>query len=493
MFAPSQLEGQTLSHYRILRKLGSGGMGVVYEAEDLRLGRHVAMKFLPDEPSKNAGALERLGREARAASALNHANICTVYDVGEFEARRFIVMEMLDGETLKEKITGRPLDTEMVLDVGIQIAQALEVAHAKSIIHRDIKPANIFVTKCGHAKILDFGLAKLASVAGTVGLTEMPTAATGEPVTTPGVAVGTISYMSPEQARGEGLDSRTDLFSFGAVLYEMATGRMAFPGSNAAVIHEAVLNRAPTPVGRVNPDLPPELERIITKALEKDRKLRYQSASELCADLRRLGRDMDSARVAAMPGVVPAAEGRGWWRGKWALAAGVGLAALVALVTWLTLFRGRGEVIDSVAVLPFVNASGDPNADYLADGITESITNSLSQLRGVKVIARVSAFRYKGQPAEPQRAAHQLGVRGIIIGRVSLHGDELGVAAELVDASENRQLWGQQYRQKLSDIFEVQNKIAEQISAKLRTRLSDPGGASSRPATHQAPKPTSST
>jgi eukaryotic-like serine/threonine-protein kinase len=424
MSASSQLEGQTLSHYRILRKLGSGGMGVVYEAEDLRLGRHVAMKFLLDEPSKNAGALERLGREARAASALNHANICTVYDVGEFEARRFIVMEMLDGETLKEKITGRPLDTEMVLDVGIQIAQALEVAHAKSIIHRDIKPANIFVTKCGHAKILDFGLAKLASVAGTVGLTEMPTAATGEPVTTPGVAVGTISYMSPEQARGEGLDSRTDLFSFGAVLYEMATGRMAFPGSNAAVIHEAVLNRAPTPVGRVNPDLPPELDRIINKALEKDRKLRYQSAAELCADLRRLGRDIDSARLAAMPRVAPATEIHAWRQGKWTFAVGVGLAASVALATWLTLFRGRGEVIDSVAVLPFVNASGDPNADYLADGITEGITNSLSQLRGVKVIARASAFRYKGQPAEPKAAARELGVRGIIIGRVSIHGDE---------------------------------------------------------------------
>src|SRR5262249_25914030 len=291
--------GQTISHYRIIEKLGAGGMGVVYKAEDVRLGRPVTMKFLPDELSKNVEALERFGREARAASALNHPNICTVYDVGEYEDSRFIVMEMLEGETLKKKIAGRPLDTEMVFDVGIKTATALKQEHATSIIHRDIKPANIFVTKLGHAKILDFGLAKLASVAGSVGLTEMPTAATEELVTTPGIAVGTISYMSPEQARGEELDSRTDLFSFGAVLYEMATGRMAFPGSNAAVIHEAVLNRAPTPVGRVNPDLPPELERIITKALEKDRKLRYQSASELCADLRRLGRDMDSARIAA--------------------------------------------------------------------------------------------------------------------------------------------------------------------------------------------------
>jgi serine/threonine protein kinase/tetratricopeptide (TPR) repeat protein len=434
--------GQTVSHYRITSKLGSGGMGVVYEAEDTKLGRHVALKFLPAEMARDAASLERFQREARAASALNHPGICTVYEIDQHGGQHFIAMELLEGETLAERIRRGPFDLAPLLELGTQIADALESAHAKGIVHRDLKPANIFVVSRGQAKVLDFGLAKIERKPPAGGeASEAPTAVQPHELTTAGSTMGTVSYMSPEQARGQVTDARTDLFSLGTVLYQMATGVLPFQGETSAVVFEAILNREPPPIGQVNPGLPAELNRILGKALEKDRGLRYQTATDLKTDLLRLKRDTDSGgrRAAELgdsrPGLPKPSE-------------------------------------KSIAVLYFENLSGVKEDEYLRDGVTEDIITELSKIKGLKILSRPTVLPYRDKSVTAAQVGQQLKAAFVLAGSIRRAGNRLRITAQLVDAQTDSLLWSERYDREMADVFEVQDEIARKIAAALRVQLS---------------------
>jgi serine/threonine protein kinase/Tfp pilus assembly protein PilF len=431
--------GQTLSHYRVTAKLGSGGMGVVYEAEDTTLGRHVALKFLPAQFAQDASLLERFQREARAASALNHPGICTVYAIDAHDGQHFIAMELLEGETLADRIHRGPFELPQLLDIGIQIADALETAHAKGIVHRDIKPTNIFVNSRGQAKLLDFGLAKIELGRPGARQSDAPTTARADELTKVGTTIGTIYFMSPEQARAQLTDARTDIFSLGAVLYQMATGALPFPGDTSAVIFDAILNRDPVPAQQLNPNLPPELGRIFGKALEKDRNLRYQTATDLKTDLMRLKRDVDSGGRRSHDGDVR---------------------------------RPSAVTEKTIAVLYFENISGLKEDEYFRDGVTEDIITELSKIKGLKIFSRATVLSYRDKNATPAAIGQQLNAAYVLTGSLRRAGARLRINAQLVDTHTDFPLWSERYDREMKDVFEVQDEIARKIAEALRITLS---------------------
>lgn len=489
---------QTISHYRIVKKLGAGGMGVVYLAEDTSLGRKVAIKFLPSESAADEQAKKRLIREAQSAAALDHPNICAIHEVAEEDGQSFIVMQYVEGETLATLIQRQPLELREVLDIAVQIADALAEAHSRGMIHRDIKPQNIMLTARRQVKVMDFGLAKAVKDRSALE-TE---AETQSLLSEPGAIVGTVPYMSPEQVRGESLDVRSDLFSFGSVLYETISGHQPFGAENAAATLSAILTREPPLLARYSREIPQELERIVTKALRKDREERYQTAKDLLIDLKSLRHHLElEAELERSKEPVSVATTGGQAIGETtnqqaastqeALGpatssiehvisrvrrhklrfAGLALALLGLAGIGVYLLASGGATIDSVAILPFVNVSADPNMEYLSDGITESLISNLSQLPGLKVMSRNSAFRYKGRDVDPQAVGRELKVRAVLTGRLVQRGDGLAISLELVDTRDNRQLWGEQYNRKLSDILAVQAEISREVSDKLRLRL----------------------